>query len=271
MQFIDKTLHRNEGHALVRKFIERQWIDEQQYLNLNYQDFKYKNDPFVNLLVDEQRGYCCYCMRKLSTDKDNKNVTLEHVIPQTATSFMDYEGYGELTPQNIFFWDSSLRTAKFKSPPFPHFIAYENLVASCNGAIVEYSEARLTHQQCCNNRRANDPIIPVFFLQNVSEIFNYASDGKIICDEKYDQTIRTLNLEHDQLCLARKVWCSLSPLYNLIDILIAITDVDFRKDILLDTDLSSKERQSLELDVYWKLIVQFEWFYNYYSVRLQKA
>jgi len=34
--------------------------------------------------------------------------------------------------------------------PFPHFIAYENLVASCNGYIPDEGKAK-----CCNNKRGD--------------------------------------------------------------------------------------------------------------------
>lgn len=265
MQFIDKTQKSIEGHAIVSEFIHEQWIDD-QYINLTYEDFISGNSRFTNLLVEEQNGYCCYCMRKLSILRESKNVTLEHVIPQSAKEFSGYEVYGELNPQNIFFWDASRRNEQFTPPPFPHSMSYENLVASCNGTLVENGNEIVKHHQCCNNRRENDPIIPIFFLQNAAEIINYASDGKIVCDEEFDKTIRTLNLEHDMLCLMRKTWCSISKIHSINDITAAIDNSELRSDILDDIDgLSTSQKQSLVLDTYWKLLAQFEWFHGYYS------
>jgi hypothetical protein len=265
MQFIDKKLHRIEGHAIVKKFIEGQWQDNSQYINLDYESFP--KDEMAILTMSEQNEYCCYCMRELSTE----NVTLEHVIPNRTTQikyFNSYLGYGELNDKNIFLWKKERNKTELQVPPFPHFIAYENLVASCNG-VVRSTGQIVINLKCCNNGRGNQEIIPLFFKSNVKDILVYEKDGKLTYDDEYETTIRALNLEHETMQLLRKAWHSIcSTTHSVEDVNNAIWNTTKRYDILDDCNLTTNNEEMLIKDIYWKLLAEYSWFHSYYLTRI---
>jgi len=71
---------RKEALTIILKLIQNQWIDG-EYYNLTYEDLDVSE--LENILVKEQEGYCCYCMRTLrqsEIDGSERNVTLEHII-----------------------------------------------------------------------------------------------------------------------------------------------------------------------------------------------
>lgn len=77
MQFISKFKYKKKGHRIIKTFIKNKWDNDiQRYVNLNYNELK-RYKVFKYLLLKEQQGFCCYCMRKIPF----KEVTLEHVMP----------------------------------------------------------------------------------------------------------------------------------------------------------------------------------------------
>ena len=141
MQYIDKTNTNYilRGHQIVEAFIKGQWQEEvHKYVNLDYKSFRI--DEMVALTIEEQSGYCCYCMRELYNTPNSRNVTLEHVIPNKTKKEEDYNKYiqyGALDAEHVIFGKLIDKTQQLKFPPYPHFVAYENLVASCNGKLIE--------------------------------------------------------------------------------------------------------------------------------------
>lgn len=77
MQFINKFKYKRKGHRIIKAFIKDKWNNDiQRYVNLNYNELK-RIKAFKYLLLKEQQGFCCYCMRKIPFNE----VTLEHVMP----------------------------------------------------------------------------------------------------------------------------------------------------------------------------------------------
>lgn len=272
MQFISKFKYRKKGHRIVNSFIKGQWDNyNRKYVNLNYDEFK-RNKKFKYLLLKEQRGFCCYCMRKIPF----QDVTLEHVMPhhiKNDTSKKDeikyYSKFGRLKRKHVYYCsDADIPSSpKLRTPPYPHCIAYENLVASCNGKVFDNGKEYGLHKsKCCNNFRGNEKIIPLFFIPRVAEIISYEIDGTLTYIEKYHPTISSLNLMHPTLIFIRKVWAKI--VINNISLSLvnkALIDDKVREEIIEDIDIDKSERNTLKAGVYWKLLIEFYWFYGYFQ------
>lgn len=268
MQYISKYNLRKKGHAIIRRFLGVQWDKEGgYYFNLEYKQLK-RNKSFEHLLINEQHGFCCYCMRHLGKGE----VTLEHVIPQkiqnmTSLDIKYYAQFGRLKRKYVKYMESIPKDRKLKVPPYPHSIAYENIVASCTGKVYNEGEKYALHQ-CCNNFRGNEKIIPYFFIPQIEIKMGYRRDGTIECPERFDDTVKNLNLEHPSLVFMRRIWAT------IVKAGIAITDVqkaqknlELRTDIISDIDIIKEERKKLMNDIYWNLLNEFYWFHGYYQKR----
>lgn len=44
-----------------------------------------------------------------------------------------------------------------------------------------------------------------------------------------------------------------------------MTDNDIRINIIDDIDIDISERKNLRIDLYWKLLIEYHWFYNYFQ------
>ena len=49
------------------------------------------------------------------------------------------------------------------------------------------------------------------------------------------------------------------------DIGFLATDNDIRINIIDDIDIDISERKNLRIDLYWKLLIEYHWFYNYFQ------
>lgn len=270
MQFISKFKYKKKGQQIVKNFISKQWNnDTQKYINLNFNELK-RTKKFKFLLLKEQQGYCCYCMRKIRFNE----VTIEHVMPHNLKKNICikdeskyYSKFGRLKMKNIYYCpDYKIDTKlKIRKKPFPHCIAHENLVLSCKGKVFDEGEKYVLHE-CCNNFRGNEKIIPIFFIPRAAEIILYEIDGNLTFFEKYESTIKILNLRHKTLIFMRKIWAKM--VINNIrfsQITKALTDKNIRTDIIDDIDINLSERKNLRIDLYWKLLIEYNWFYGYFK------
>ena len=261
MEYIDKTNPdiKKEAYRLLKEFIDGQWQrDISCYVNLTYKNFDKSN--LRSLLLNEQKYFCCYCMRSIS----DTDTTLEHIIPnkEKETAVFDkYKLFGDIN-DNVFLWlDDMSSTQISQLPPFPHILAYENLVASCKGIIPEKSSA-----QCCNIKRGEEEIIPVFYITNARNEFNYDVSGVIVCDSKYYDTIEVLGLEAPTLQRFRRCWLNLPSQYDASDVNDACIDEDLRHKIIDDMDysrISTSDRGTIFNPTYWKAFAKYFWFYEY--------
>ena len=259
MEYIDKSNpeFKHKAHEIIDEFIDDQWQeDANQYVNLSYESFDAKE--LKELLLTQQEHRCCYCMKSLSDIES----TLEHIIPQKAApeSFSDYESYGEIST-NVFFWMKEMRFSKINTPPFPHILAYENLVASCNGYIPDEGKAK-----CCNTKRGDEMIIPLFYIPEAKDEFQYDEKGIIVCHEKYYDTIHILGLENPTLQLFRRCWLNLPAQYGVNDVCHANINESLREQIVDDMDFARidlKDRTTIQNPIYWSSFKKYCWFYRY--------
>ncbi len=261
MQYIDKTKHiiKEEAHSFLKAYIDSKWKDT-KYIGLSYNSLRrnsLKKGKFRKLLLKEQNYYCCYCMRHILETE----ATLEHIIPNSATTndaFSAYVSYGQIQP-NVFLWDeTSMSSIKIIPPPFPHILAYENLVVSCDGFIPTKGLSN-----CCNNKRGNNEIIPFFYTKDK---FTYALNGMIICNAKYNNTISFLALENETLQLFRRCWLNLPVKYDALDVITASSDVGLRQRIIDDMDferVNISDRTTMSNSLYWDSFMDYFWFYLY--------
>ncbi|KFE98996.1 hypothetical protein [Chryseobacterium luteum] len=204
MIYIDKT--NQEAIDFVTTFIDFNWLEQNdktyKYQNIGYPQIKNPVKRFRAFFVDEQNNKCCYCCRDIVNDNSTE---LEHIIPKTKSILIDFEPYYQhsnvlrqnVVPQSIF----ELSISKLNKPPFPHHIAYHNIVASCNGKTFESSE----DFTCCNRERGDEFVPPFNLMQDAIE---YLPDGTIVyMRELQNRTyFEILNLSKEILINIRRLW-----------------------------------------------------------------
>ncbi|KAA6312637.1 hypothetical protein EZS27_036462 [termite gut metagenome] len=205
-------------------------------------------------------------MRRIPAGK----LTLEHVIPQNVKNdnISEIEHYYKFVSSfDVIYMPKIESNKELEYPPYPHRIAYENLTASCDGSIYDGGEEYILHK-CCNEKRENDKIIPLFFLPRIHYILKYEEDGRLTYPEEYDKTIKSLNLDCDSLRVIRKVWARIrNNKITIPEVESAEMDFNQRKDIVVQLDLEQSEEKNIKHDLYWKLLIQFKWFYGYFGLK----
>lgn len=280
MKFIDKTKakYRVKGLDINREMLNAQW-DGRTYFNLHYETVD--KAALTRLLIEEQEGLCCYCMRRLHIqDEGNyrKNVTLEHVIPHKIKQEEwehdreQYRKFSQLNDRNVTVCMNGIitdPTNKFGMPPFPHFLAYDNLVASCNGRTLDESRKEVPHH-CCNNMRGNYYVEPLYFHSNVSTEIIYDGRGHIQCDEEYVPYLQEkngINIMSPFLNDVRLFWKQVADSDYIVEqIHEAENDEGLRFDIIDDifTNDPTGHWLFLEEQTPWCIFSDYDWFYSYY-------
>ena len=272
MRWINKRdkQNRKRGHAIVKKFLNRGWDKTLgRYVNCGYSDIQGEGS-MTHLLLREQGYLCCYCMRTIAY---KKHTTLEHVMPRktkmgdynTITHYLNSARY----MKRYVKWTKEPPRYRVKVPPFPHYCAYENLVASCDGSIYELKNPDYQYpsklHNCCNNIREQKEIIPMFYLKNINSVLIYEKDGELTYDDMYDSTIQAINLEYPTLKLMRRAWAKICRGYTVEDVKNAVDDKDLRDIIIDDSLLSSVDGNLLKKDNFWNLLLEYRWFYSYFK------
>jgi len=132
----------------------------------NYCNYASK-DELRSALISEQRGLCCYCMKKIEPD----NMKIEHWQCRTGNRHLE--------------------------------LVYSNLLGACNGG--ESQPANLQHCDTKKGDR-NLKWNPSNAGHNVEAHVRYLSDGSIESDDTtfHNQIERVLNLNLQALKAARK-------------------------------------------------------------------
>ncbi len=282
MQYIDKLTDSSLATSLkehIQGFIEAQWNEEdKRYVNLRYEALP--KQALYEGLTEEQHGFCCYCMRSL-TVTEKKNVTLEHVIPHklpitAMEELARYQAYAPLHKTHVQLTNPKRPiTTKITAPPYPHFIAYENLVASCDGKFPNKRSSI-----CCNNKRGNAYVDPLFYIETISEEIIYFSSGTVGSKhDTYKETIDTLGLNDLTLKFIRKIWFGLNniedklhkcipkfysdPETNIITYI--LTSTEDQRGYIADKlagigAITDEEKDNLKQTIYWKIAEDFFWF-----------
>lgn len=287
MDFIDKSKGKNWAHPILKAFLAR-CASRTPYPADLYDAMKSDIEPDHDLNPTQESTYrrllsgilcesagregnphCCYCMRTLSVSGGHS--TLEHVIPNKVPDQNAYNSYFnvpsllESDRHVMVFRDVFQNRHKGIAPPFPHTIAYENLVASCDGSIPKGS----TQHICCNNCRGDQYIPPFMFMRNISQEFVYKSQtGRVIwkgnsfINKRECMRVVTdvLNLNCNCLRIIRMIWfhlagkgldCNLSKdeKTRVIDTISAQCN-EMDRDVLWN----------FKNDNYWSLLSEYKYF-----------
>jgi hypothetical protein len=281
MNFVDKDALIQAGHSITDDYLNSHCRIDDATGSYHYQNVDYDGnfgdsgakDAIQRLALALQDNCCCYCMRDLR--HQNQQITLEHVIPQSASS----EEFGRYTALGVHpLTDAELiRTADFTGvpnitiPPRPHTVTFENLMASCDGTFPDKDGT----SQCCNHKRGNDFVYPMFYIASVRNEITYMEDGTMqpnancAYPDEYRQTIVHTRLNCQNLKDIRKLW-HLFASENYEVLVACVGDRNLRSKILM-TVLFKKEDQSeadskilckFMKDDYWKTFLLYHWFYN---------
>lgn len=202
MEYIDKNKSREWAHELIKEFLKRRLEEDGEYPEDLYAAFS--GDPefkiFRERLLEDNNHRCCYCMR------DIIGPTIEHMIPQSVNNLESFSKYFEhssnLDAINMILTQDFLDAPK-EVPPFPHAIAYENLIPSCFGYLP------FVASKCCNNFRGDKKIQPLVFRPTIHDEIKYYSNGNIIWTEDPEEekpTIVKLGLDCLELKAIRRIW-----------------------------------------------------------------
>ncbi len=289
MQHIEKlaTPYETKGIQATQDYIDRHWVaDESQYRNLYYS--KSGMSALEQVLFDEQKdqqgySYCCYCMRRLflndTVNGHKENITLEHIIPhkikeakweEEKSKYLKFPNLqsdknticygGELTPGQA--------TKKIQSAPYPHFLSYHNLVASCDGKIFEGDKPKKSC--CCNNGRGDQFVMPIFLSAELCNDISYDKKGRFCYDNPNfeDKWFASdcLNLNAGWIVQVRKIWYQLvKSEYTDKDVEKACEDLELRQNIIDDIDQDNIIAAWSTHNDMWMLFAEYVWFYGYYS------
>ncbi len=271
------TLNKNNQTAIdyVTNFINGQWFeDSNRYLGLGFDDGAFNKATMKGYCLEEQNNVCCYCSREIG---NNNHTELEHIIPRsvdTENALQPYFNLSNLLAENIVLQESFRPSTVMQvTPPFPHHIAYHNIVASCNGITFKSSE----YFTCCNRKREDDFIPPYNLIQNN---IMYLHDGTIYStiDTTYEEqgiqynSITHLNLNKQTLKNIRRIWFLLAGTDVTINQLTQAITIDDYKEIFtlylranpLKVINDNNLIDSFENETSWKILMYYKYFLNYF-------
>jgi 5-methylcytosine-specific restriction endonuclease McrA len=252
-----------EAIAFVENFIQGQW-QEDRYINIGYDDID--RDTLRRFCREEQDNVCCYCCRDLS----GEHVTLEHIVPRSCNEAGALLAYQEVSPvlmETVVLQNQFARAETVQAlPPFPHHIAYQNIVAACAGRVSDLS-GEIT---CCNPNRGNDFLLPFNVLQTHKQV-EYAPDGTVYVDN--DTTwVDPINLNAGILKKIRRLWYKLAQSGTLDwQAIEAAKTIEARDGLLLEHTLDEDdllsdryEIQTFRTDFFWEIFLKYKFFFSFF-------
>lgn len=281
MKYIDKKPFLKDAHQVTDNYLNSVCkIDEGNgtylYLNVDY-DGTFNSSgakgQIIQLALRSQECLCCYCMRDLSME--NQQITLEHIIPQSCSKreFGDYINLGVeyLSDEDVIRTKEFINVTNIKIPPRPHTVTFENLTASCDGTFPDKKGCSM----CCNHKRGNAFVYPMFYISMVENEMDYMDDGTIQPkvqsphQDEFRDTINKTRLNCTSLKDIRRLW----HLLRGIDFQVlqdCITDTDLREKTLLHVLFKEEEQgeqdanilEKYKKDDYWQTLMLYHWFHN---------
>ena len=289
MRYLDKQLNLADGEGYTRDYLEDSFDvisnsflpslqSEEAFNRFRNQQYKshspHADSDFKSLLLREQEGRCCYCMRRIGPDVKDSNI--EHLVPKKspAAEFTYYASYSGLLNYHVCHSQEfegrsyTSKQAVIRSRTLPHMVAYGNLVASCMD---------IHH---CNNARGSERIPPLPIVQGIEGKYFYSPAGMMVTedlDAEYDRAIGVLKLNYETLILIRLLWRKVVSSVYTPDQVVALSDVSDKQSFLCKvfgkasiTDLSPKWQNFAPISdngstYYWDLFVRYDWFYYYYQ------
>lgn len=308
MLYIDKSKHREEGLQITKDYLQTCCLGtDGRYHNIRYDNRDsgtnqtfcgYNHRVFrkrlINVLLENQHNLCCYCLRKLKTNQreedSDKVVTLEHIIPRSYTRANNqelsyYQNVPELSLTEVVVTDEyeSLNYNQGGTAQ-PHKVAYNNLVASCNGTFPYVrNENEGKSKLCCNEFRQNKKAYPIYFIENIHQYIDYQSDGNVygVCNSdddlinKIEDVIKNTNLYCDSLKQIRRLWFILSHIPKEE---IYSCHTESQRDDLFSRELYKTEYFDMEStselhnkflkDDYWNTFMLYDVFYEIFNQKI---
>lgn len=309
MKYVDKYRRHEEAHDFNVRYLKNRFGKSFPNGREPYKKFKRKyggdneHPGWKHLLLEEQDGRCCYCMRRLSEEKEAVNY--EHVIPcslEGKRGQEEYAYYAEQAPALRDFVEMAdvfaekfriLSMREFASvddldrlEKMPHTIALANLLAACNGIRNQ----KYSRGCCCNHDRSDGRILPIMLMEDAADRVRYDENGilsivgqdaswKKIVDELNDKTLQEI----------RSIWYHISrttyrpenirALYEEQDMLtrsrglIELFKQAYGKDNFKDIPQEVQRYAPLTRPdapeesapyFYLSTLLAYDWFYDYY-------
>jgi len=275
MRYIDKKLHQTDGEQIVSEFLQCIHARIGTYPEDLYKSFgqeiddahghrRFRERIQTEVLEPEQGGVCCYCLRKLDGCRTK---TIEHLIRNHAQTQDEMDGYrvrptvlDELVFSKVF---TSVENPEY--PPFPHSIAYQNLVVSCDGDLFNENAKAVS----CNLKRQNRFILPIPLYDDIPTRFVYYSNGMAEwVDDIHEQisnesVVSILGLNRAILKMIRRIWFYVAD--HGVDVY-AVNRADLINEMYgnwVGPDFSSFDLRMLfnfKVDKYWNLFLQYDAF-----------
>lgn len=291
MEYIDKNPYLEKEREIDIAYLQDCFNDEshsfypeidtdQSYSNFSSKKYRKGVDGWENLLLLEQNGRCCYCMRKLDLCARN----IEHVVPRNINTgnpeeeFQKYAKAACIIEDNVILASDFTKT-KFedsedirKAAKMPHRIALQNLLVSCNGKFGNPSSGC-----CCNNARSNDFLQPLMLMQNGANKVYYDGISGVVAiypfEPSWGKMLETLNDDtyKEIRVLWHKIWKHKDGIdldafesYEGRDRIILMKTI-FEVDNFLNIPDEYKKYAGVtdKNSLYWKLLMDFDWFLTY--------
>lgn len=273
MEYIAKTRY-NEAYALIDRFLQRHkdkhgGVYQEDLFYWLGADFVFgqpkTRTALATILLDEQAGRCCYCMRRISELAPEER-TIEHIIvnhPKNEDDYNQYLGKGSKLDTADMISSATFLSKQTPPPPYPHSVAYENMLISCAG----HCHLGIGTSFTCNCYRGHKFINPLPLMTNVADEVKYKKNGFVYWMNETDTenpTIECLGLNYDVLKLIRRLW------YKLSSTGLDAANCD-RQELayevlgdMLDEGADDAYVQALFLftnnDWYWNMLLQFDYF-----------
>ncbi len=286
MRYIDKSTHLQEGLDLIHDFLDECCKDpDGRHSEVRYD----KRDPgrkkslsgsgyrsrLIPILIDNQGPYCCYCLRKLKSDRKKEEdsdecVTLEHIIPRGTAATDDISCYRTapgLSDREVEIRETYESTG-YTQKKFlhPHNVAYRNLVLSCAGTfpvVDDKDNANPLTPLCCNERRKEKEAYPIYLHSDAAAHVEYMKTGGIMAVQgkvltgNVQTMIDNTELNCDSLRQIRRVWYLLRGADGKR--ISGIKDSDEKRDSLLLEFLFSDPNATDAYDLYEKFKKKEYW------------
>lgn len=291
MEYIDKNPYLEKEREFDIAYLQDCFNDEshsfypeidtdQSYRNFSSKKYRKGVDGWENLLLLEQHGRCCYCMRKL----DNCARNIEHVVPRNINTenpgeeFQKYAKAASIIQDNVIL-DSDFTKTKFedtedirKAVKMPHRIALQNLLVSCNGKFGNPRSGC-----CCNNARSNDFLQPLMLMQDgANKVFYDGISGVVAIypfEPSWEKMLETLNDDtyKEIRVLWHKIWKHKDDIdlnafesYEGKDRIILMKTIFEVENFLNIPDEYKKYAGVADKNsLYWQLLMDFDWFLTY--------
>ena len=287
MIYIDKQKYSKEGIQITSEYLQNCCKDSAtgRYVNVCYDkrdgyghslcraDKGVYHKRMIEVLHKSQNRYCCYCLRKLkaeSKEKDLEKTSIEHIIPRGYTetnkeNLEEYQKAPNLDDRNVVLRDDFEKKSPQTIPPYPHNVAYFNLVASCFGNFPDTVHGNKA--TCCNLVRKEKFAYPVFYHHDIQKYVSYEPDGNIhpVGEKLYD--------EIKNVICATKLYAR--PLRDIRKLWYELRDVDYREIYTCQKEeyrhvLLSKYLTELNLEERRRFIEKYKKEYQWHTFMLYR-